>query len=140
MAKEVLVTANLSEEMIQAGKVLVEQLKMQKFKIEAAFWWRFDETGAWRFIVASPAVRAEGPRKVYRKLQTIIAKTPEDQVRLSLTDISVIDPKESTVTGVLVKAFKQVTASQEPDVAGIFIHSGFINAAPVEDAYIYRLN
>lgn len=140
MAKEVSVTANLSEEMIQAGKVLVEQLKKQKFKIEAAFWWRFDETGAWRFIVASPDVRVEGPRKVYKKLQAIIAKTPEDQVRLSLTDISVIDPKESTVTGVLVKAFKQVTASQEPDVAGTLIHSGFINAAPVEDAYIYRLN
>jgi hypothetical protein len=55
------VKANLTSEMIDAGRELLEALDRAKFRARACFWFYFPESDRWRFVVASPEVRSRGP-------------------------------------------------------------------------------
>ena len=138
MAKEVLVTTALTDEMIQAGAALLAQLKKHKIKLDGAFWWRLTEPDVWRLRLASPVVRKEGPLKLYKQLISVLATLPEDQPRLALDDIALIDAKEEK-NKALVAAFRQLLTTQPTEATGRYISGGFVQTVPTEGAYVYQL-
>ncbi len=66
-------------------------------QVTALFWAQFDEDD-WRIYLASPRVAAEGQRVIYRQLQQIMDKLPEEDLHgLELSDIVVTTPDDRVV-------------------------------------------
>ena len=57
-----MVKPDLTTQMLDAGRQLLELLDRQKFRAPACFWFYFPESDRWRFVIASPEV----PPQVYR--------------------------------------------------------------------------
>ena len=68
MAKDVLVTEVLSDQMSKAGAKLVERLDAVGSEVKSAFWLFLSEEKTWKLILASPLVGSEGPRNFYKKV------------------------------------------------------------------------
>ncbi len=75
MAEETVVKEMLTQEMIQAGAEITRRLDEAHLEVRASLWWYIPDKNLWRLIVASPAVRLDGPKKVYQKIQTILSTT-----------------------------------------------------------------
>lgn len=61
MAEEPMVSVDLTSEMIEVGRQLLEVLDRYKFRARARFWFYFEESERWRLVVASPEARMGGP-------------------------------------------------------------------------------
>lgn len=138
MAKELLVTSALTDEMVQVGAHLLAHLKKHKIKLDGAFWKRLTEPDVWRLHLASPSVRKEGPLKIYKQLIAALAALPDDQPRIALDDIALIDAKEEK-NKVVVATYQQLLASQPIEALGKYVAGGFVHTIPTQDAYVYRL-
>jgi len=129
MAQELLVTQQLTEEMRKAGENLVRLLDKHRFAIRAAFWFYLADQAEWRLYLAMPEARAIGPKKLYKKLQSVLARET-DVPPLSM--LVVVDTKDPLVQllGVALKV---------DGVGGVRFSRNTINGRFIEDAYIYRL-
>ena len=56
MAKEILVTENLTDSMMNAGEKMLARLDQKDAEVESAFWMLFPEEKLWKLIIASPQV------------------------------------------------------------------------------------
>ena len=128
-----MVKADLTTEMIVAGRGLLELLDRQKFRAKACFWFYFTESDRWRFVVASPEVRAKGPHAAYRKIQALARKVPHAAELFAPGDVTVVKDNDPLVT-LLRKA-----VSTGPGISGIRFTSNSVNGTFIDDAYIYRL-
>jgi hypothetical protein len=133
MDKEILVAGILTQDMIDAGRKLIEDLDKAELSIRAALWLYLSETNVWRMIFAMPEVRIDGPRKVYKKVQMVLKKTPDDQLKIALRDISVVDDFDP-----LIKLLKSALKTGS-GISGVRFSSNTINGHLIKDAYIYRL-
>jgi hypothetical protein len=133
MIKDVVVTDALSDEMIKAGETLLKKLDALNFIVDAALWFFLSEEKVWRFLIASPEVRQSGPRKAYKKVQTAINKLSEEELKIPLKDITVLDSKDQLIS--LLK----VAIKTGKGISGIRFSRNVINGILIEDAYIYRL-
>ena len=133
MATEVVVRQNLSEEMISAGAELTRRLDEAQFIVSASLWLYVPETNAWRLVIGSPEVRTRGPRWAYKKVQSMLSKLPEEQTKISLKDVTVLDSKDPLIT--LLK----VAIKTGNGISGIRLTRNVINGTAIEDAYIYRV-
>ena len=132
MVEEVVVIESLSPKMIEAGEELVRLLDQIHFDVRAALWLYVSEVGTWRLIIASPDVKRGGPRKTYKKVQSVLSKM-QDRPRVGLENISVVDSHDPLVS-LLRTALKT-----GPHISGIRFSRNTINGHFIEDAYIYRL-
>jgi hypothetical protein len=133
MAEEAVVKESLSKEMIQAGADLTRRLDDARLRINASLWLYIPDSNLWRLIIASPAVREDGPKKVYQKIQSVLSKMAENELTIPLKDIRVIEDNDSLIS--LLR-----TAIRTGD--GIFgerFSKNTINGHFIEDAYIYRM-
>lgn len=128
LAEEPMVKPNLTTQMIEAGCHLLELLDRQKFRARACFWFYFPESDRWRFVVASPEVRVQGPHDAYRKVQALARKVPQAAEVFAPGDVTVVKDNDQLVV-LLRKAI-----STGPGISGI----RFTNNS-IDDAYIYRL-
>jgi hypothetical protein len=133
MVKEIVVKDSLSREMIVAGAELTRRLDEAHLVVDAALWQYDPENNFWRFIVASPDVKAQGPKKVYKKVQSVISKMEGDQDGISLKDITVFDSKDAFIQ-LLRSGLRTVD-----EISHIRVIQGVIKGVPIGDAYIYRL-
>ena len=133
MVTEVVVKESLSSEMISAGAELTRQLAETRFIVSASLWLYIPETNTWRFIVASPEVSAQGPKKVYQQVQSVISKMPEEQPKIPLKDVTVIDSNDPLVS------LLRVAIRTGDGISGIRFTHNVINGVLIEDAYIYRI-
>jgi len=133
MVTEVVVKESLSSEMISAGAELTRQLAETRFIVSASLWLYIPETNTWRFIVASPEVSAQGPKKVYQQVQSVISKMPEEQPKIPLKDVTVIDSNDPLVS------LLRVAIRTGDGISGIRVTHNVINGVLIEDAYIYRI-
>ena len=131
MAEETLVAETLSSEMIDAGKRLLNSLDPQ-MPVDAAFWFLPPKSSTWRLVLATPAVRIDGPKAVYRKLQGLLKKNQLGPT-LSINNISLID-----TTDPLVALFR-IANKTTREVTGIRFTGNTINGVFIPDAYIYRI-
>jgi hypothetical protein len=132
MVTEMVVKESLSSEMISAGEELTNRLDKAHFIVSASFWFYISDANVWRFIIASPEVTTKGPKKVYKQIQSVIAKMPESQPKIALKDITVVDSKDPLVT--LLRTSVRVTG-----IPGVRFSQNVVNGFLIEDAYIYRL-
>ena len=131
MAEETLVGDVLSSEMILSGKQLLSAAD-SKLPIAAAFWLLPPETSSWRLVLATPAVRAEGPKSVYKKLMALL-KRIQTPAGLSMANISVID-----TTDPVVSLFRTAIRTTH-GIGDIRFTRNTINGVFIPDAYVYRI-
>lgn len=122
----------LTEAMINAGRTFLEKLDRQRISINDAFWVLAQDAISWRLVFATPEVRIQGPRSVYRKLQKILPTLSVPD--LTLSDLSVIDTKESLVQ------LLRTALRTGPGISGIRFSNNTINGVFIPDVYIYRLS
>jgi hypothetical protein len=133
MVTEVVVKELLSSEMISAGAELTRRLDKAQFIVSASLWYYIAESNTWRFIIASPEVRTHGLKKAYKQVQSIVATVADDQLKIPLKDITVVDSKDPLIS-LLKGAIKT-----EAGISGIRFSQNMINSVFIEDVYIYRL-
>jgi len=132
MAETALVKETLSGEQIAAGAELVKKLDEKEIPLAAAFWFFLPEPNQWRLILASPLVRLEGPKRLYRQVQSLLTKVGDSAVRLA--DVAVIDSQDPLIL-LLGNAIRTGTG-----ISGIRFSRNTINGVFIDDAYIYRLS
>jgi hypothetical protein len=133
MVTEMEVKESLSSQMISAGEELIRRLDETRFIVSASLWLYIPEINAWRFIIASPEVRTQGPRIAYKQIQSVISKMPEEQPRIPLKDVTVLDSNDPFVS------LLRVTMRTGDGISGIRFTHNVINGVLIEDAYIYRI-
>ncbi len=122
----------LSDEMISAGRELTELLDKIHLNVSASLWFYEESLNNWRLIIASPEVRVHGPKKLYQKIQSVIANMPDNK-RIALKDITVIDNNHHLIS-LLRKAI-----GRGKTISGTRFSRNTINGVFIEDAYIYRM-
>ena len=133
MVTETLVKEALVSEMVLAGTDLIARLDKAGFSVFAALWLYVPESETWRLVIARPEVRLDGPKKAYKKIQSVLARMPVDKPRIALNDITVLDSKDSFISS--LKAGIQTDIR----ISGIRLVKTAINGLFIEDAYIYRM-
>lgn len=134
MVKEILVTELLSEQMISAGAELIEKLDDSSCQVKAAFWMFLPEEKTWKFIVASPLVKKDGPRKFYKRIIDANKKVAAEENIISLNDISVSD-----LDNKLVQLLKFAISTGD-SISNIRFAKNTINGVFIDDTHIYRMN
>jgi hypothetical protein len=134
MATEMVVKEALSSEMISAGEELTRRLDEARFIVTASLWLYITEANDWRFIIGSPEVRTNGPKKAYKRIQNVIAKMSEDQPKIQLRDVTVIDSNDPLIS------LLRVAVGTGEGVSNIRFRHNVINGVLIEDAYIYRIS
>jgi|APLak6261674355_1056100.scaffolds.fasta_scaffold00586_1 hypothetical protein len=132
MAKDVLVTEALSEQMISAGAKLVERLDTDGAQVKSAFWLFFPEERLWKLIIASPLVVSEGPRNFYKRIVVANQQAKAEEWVISLNDIGVTGTEHHIVQ------LLRFAVGTGAGIAGIRFSRNTINGYFIEDAYIYR--
>lgn len=133
MAEEVLVKESISRDMISAGERLARYLVNSEIPIDALLWIYVPESNAWRFLVASPEVKINGPKSVYQKIRSSIEQMPGDEERVAWDDIVVVDSNDP-----LIKLLRQAITTGQA-ISGIRFSRNIVNGVLIEDAYIYKL-
>jgi hypothetical protein len=129
VAQELLVIQQLTEEMIKAGGDLVRLLDSRRFLVRAALWLYSSEKSEWRLVLATPEARIEGPKRIYKRLQSALAKEGSS---LPLSALTVVDTQDT-----LIQSLGSVM--RVDGVSGNRFSRNTINGRYIEDAYIYRL-
>ncbi|MBH1969655.1 hypothetical protein FK216_00415 [Moraxellaceae bacterium AER2_44_116] len=132
MAKDLLVTDSLSEQMINAGVMLIERLDQSNAQVKSAFWLYFSELRTWKLVIASDLIAANGPRMFYEKIVTANSLASESENIISLNDIGVeaLDNKVVQLLAMMI--------STGSGISSIRFSKNNINGVYIEDAYIYR--
>jgi len=133
MGEEAMVKEMLTRQMIEAGTKLIHFLDQANVAVTASLWLYKPESNIWRLIIASPEVEANGPKKVYQKIQTILFKTREKQPGVGLGDISVVKTDDPIIS------LLRVAIRTGGKISGIRFSKNTINGHFIEDAYIYRM-
>lgn len=132
MAENTVVKEQLTDSMIRFGAELTAKLDALGVPVVAAMWVFVPEANEWRLFFASPEVNIEGPRSVYKKIQTAVAEIGvENAIPFSM--IGVLDANAD-----LVRLLK-VAVPTGPSVIGRLRFSrNVINGHFIDDALIYR--
>jgi len=132
MAETVVVKEALTREMIEAGNELTRQIDLAHLGARAVLWMYLAEHNTWRLFIALPKLNEEGPRKMYKKIQSVLAKIPGHQPQIDLSDISLIDTRDPFVSRLrsLVKT--------GPGISGTRVSDSFVNGHSIDEAYVYR--
>ena len=129
MAQESLVRQRLPKETINAGEQITSSLEKAGVRVTASLWRYLAESDAWRLVIASPEVRKLGPKKMYKKIQSILQKIPSESRGVALSDISVVEDDDPAIS-LLRSEIKTNTTMSGVSVAG--------QGRLIEDAIVYR--
>jgi hypothetical protein len=133
MAEETVVKEILTQEMIQAGAELARRLDEAHLEVSASLWLYMPDKNLWRLIVASPAVRQDGPKKVYQQIQTILSKMSDKAWKIPLHDISVVEDSDPLIVSL------GISMGTKDGIPGGRFSRDTINGHFIEDAYIYKM-
>ena len=134
MDKELVVRELISDQMIEAGKTLIERLDKSNSDVQAVFWMFFPDEKCWKLIIASQLVKYDGPRRFYKRVAEANKKADELESVISLNDISATDTSDT-----LVSLLSRVISTGN-EISGIRFSRNAINGTFIEDSYIYRIN
>ena len=128
-----MVDETLTSEMIKAGAALTERMDKAHIDVRASLWMYSADISAWRLILAIPGVSKEGPKKIYRKIQTALIGMKSDFPSLTLSHIAITPPDSS-----LIRVLRSAVTTG-PGISGIRFSRDTIDGTYIEDSYIYRL-
>ncbi|NVZ71793.1 hypothetical protein [Pseudomonas costantinii] len=131
MDKILLVGRSFTNEMMEAGAVFVSEIEKSSLHLHAALWIQPTPDDFWKFVLAFPEVRLEGPRAVYKKLRSISNRIPQNEFRIGTEIVSVVEERDR-----LIQIFKGVI---RVDGGGVRFARNSLNGTYIEDAYIYKM-
>ncbi|MBI1986922.1 MAG: hypothetical protein HYS70_01065 [Nitrospinae bacterium] len=134
MDKELVVREILSEQMIDAGKKLIERLDESQVNVQAAFWLYLPDDKTWEMMLISPLVGTDGPRSFYKRILDANKKAEESEPIISLDDIRVADTSNRLAN------LLSIAIPTGSGISGIRLWKNAINGTFIEDSYIYRAN
>jgi hypothetical protein len=117
--------------MILAGELFVERIEKSPLHLYVAMWFQSTPDDFWKFVLAFPEVRLEGPKNVYKKLRSISNRITATEYKISNDYISVFEERDP-----LVQAFRSALRVENSGMR--FSHST-LNGLFVEDSYIYKV-
>jgi hypothetical protein len=129
-----MVESSLTKEMIDTGAILVRKLDERGLPPDAAFWLYFPDEAQWRLVISEVDVGDIGPKKIYRKIQKILAESTDEITAISLDDVALAKPDTALI------ALLKLAMKTGPGIAGVRLKNNVINGTLIEDSYIYRLN
>jgi len=133
MAKNVLVTSELTEVMRKIGAVLLRRLDNDQADVRSAFWFYISDMKAWQLVIASKKVDKEGPREFYKRIVNANKTAAKNEHVLSLNDVGV-----TNMSNPLVKLIAIAVLTPPDAIGGIRFSRNTINGSFIEDVYIYR--
>ena len=122
---------SLSQQMIDAGKLLVEELDKRNEEVDSAFWFLFSDTRNWKLVLSLPAATRRGPRVAYKTVQKAMLKINVSEFGLDSVAIARLDTH-------LIKLMRTAVRTGKT-LGGIRFTNNVIDGISIEDAYIYRL-
>jgi hypothetical protein len=111
-------------ENIDKGKILLDELKKERIKINDALWVYNEDDGYWKLIITSPLVKKEGPLQFYKMIDKIMRKR-NIKSGLQYDVISVMEPNDNLI--------KMLRAAYE-------VRNKIFHNVPLQDAYIYFMS
>lgn len=134
MAKEILVSESLTNEMISVGETLLKKLDKSDAKVSATFWLYYPEEKTWKLFFTSELVKSEGPKKYYKKVVDALNDFADKDSTLSLNNIGVTD-NSNKILQLLASVFNSRKSIVKERLSRETINGQFI-----EDAFVYRVN
>ena len=134
MAEETLIKEILSKEMVESGRYVIKNLADIGIFLKAAFWLYTVDMGAWRLFLASSYVKDYGPKKIYKKIQSILSERQTNSYHLDLQDITVIEDDNPLVAIVLSAIKDDEVNKHEARFSKTVLNGHFI-----EDIYVYLI-
>jgi len=128
-----MVETTLTDRMIESGAQLVRRLDESDMELNAAFWLYSSDLQAWKFVIAQAGLAELGPKKIYRRIQRVLRKFPDEMPEISLDDV-VLSKPDAPIVSLLRRAVRSGA-----DISGTRLRNVAINGTLVEGAYIYRL-
>jgi len=133
MAKDILVTEVLSENMKKSGAELIRRLDNSNSDVKTALWLYFPEERNWKLIIASPLVGENGPKAFYKRIIDSNNEVNEEEYVVSINDIGV-----ANIDHPIIQLMKFAIVTGENDVSDIRFSRNTINGTFIEDSLIYR--
>ena len=132
MADRALVMEQLTPEMTDAGRDLLQRLEQDGMKIRTALWLLDGENGRWSLVLASPDVRTGGSLPLYKKASKHLARMGDPDY-LPVYRVAIVDPKSTLVP------LPSGSAGAVRGLAGQRVTNGWVGEAHVDDACVYRV-
>ena len=123
----------LTKEIIGAGANVLRHLNKANFDVQAALWIYRLESNSWRLVFALPEVEKDGPLKSYTKIRRILSQIPDNQPRLTLSDIKVSKTNDGLIT-----ALRKRNSLANKEFPRHVYHVGGSDHH-VDEGYIYQL-
>ena len=123
--------SNLSQEMMDAGRLLIEDLDKRGEEVDAALWFLFEDTRSWKLLLSLPKASRKGPREAYKVIQKSMKK-------LGITAFGLDTIAIARLNAPLIRLLRSAIKTGK-DIGSIRFTSNVINGVSIEDAYIYRL-
>lgn len=144
MVREVLVSDMLTEDMVRAGRELIEGMDRSPLDgsliryIDAAFWAKgmVDGSSRWRLYIFSPGVSFAGPRSGYRWAHDALARISEQGGRPVVPfEHVVMNDTNSDALDALRATFKRIDNVENYRSTDLALGSSYF-----EEIFIYRLD
>ena len=116
----------LVEDDIERGRKVLRALSTSGVRPRAAFWYSTPDSSDWKFVIATPAVGHDGPRKAYEQVQRILKAKHVDLPVWRITLTSTDDP--------LARWARARVEGAQADVRST---GNTVNSTTITDAYIY---
>jgi hypothetical protein len=123
----------LTQTMISVGEAVLRRLDRTGFKATVALWLYEPESVGWRFVLAAPGVRRQGPRWAYGKILRAIRSVEASGEVFTLDNLTA---KENTDP--FIRALRKAVKTK-PGISGVRYTRNAIDGHFIEDAYIYRV-
>lgn len=132
MATELFIEQSLTQEMISAGKSLIERLEDSNAEVYAAFWKLDNKEKPWKLVIISPLVESEGPLKYFKRINGINNSVSENIISLHNIDIA---NTKNNIFNMMLKIKNSVLHNGLNTRLG----ENFLDGIYFEDMYIYKL-
>lgn len=133
MVETVLVRADLSPRLIEAGRELVSALDSHGPVFEAAFWLMDEENGRWHLFLSSRSVKIDGSQALYSEVSKVLSTLPSRNDIL-IRMISIVGHRTP-----LVRALRE-TLGTAASVDGARLGDAFIGDVFIPACVLYRLS
>ncbi len=133
MAETVLVKADLTPEMISAGRILLTGLDSQGLVFDAAFWLLDEDSVKWHLVLSNRSVRKDGSLALYHKVNKALEKLRLQNV-MWIGDITIVDHRVP-----IVQSLRSVLGTAA-SVDGARLDNATVGGSQVPGCVLYRLS
>lgn len=133
MGETVLVRADLTPRMVDAGRELVIGLDTRGLGFEAAFWLMDEDNGRWHLVLSSRAVKFDGSRAQYAAIHKVLLSLRlQNDIWIGM--ISIVGHRTP-----LIRSLREALGPAAA-VDGVRLDNAFIDGVSLPGCMLYRLS